>query len=979
MNSFEIEDGVLKKYVGNNTNVTIPDGVTSIGAWAFQYRRRLMSVTIPDSVTSIGECAFSDCNSLMSVTIPDSVTNIGSNAFRKTPWLEAQTAGIICAGKVVIGYTGDETEIALPNNIKSIGECAFINCRDLKTVTIPESVTSIGPGAFEGCSKLVNVTILKGVTSIGECAFKDCRSLTSVTIPDSVTIIGRRAFDNCTSLQSVSIPEGVTSIESSTFSSCSNLKSVTIPNTVKSIGGWAFHLCDNLAIVKIPEGLTSIGESAFFGCHKLKNLKIPNSVTSIENQAFGYSGLTSITIPKNTTHIAYRAFDSCRGLKKINFEEGYIYRPVKLPGISASEIVDPKAFAYAILYQSGKVWDSAIAAYEQEHKSEIDSILMEIITILNANSKESVAKKAVEFALNNVSMVSADTFKQFYSVIYKKKFKCLKLMIEDTNAQTVLLDGGLMPEEKNTEIQKKHPIEKLVTDNWKYCEETKKLQKIITKGIPYVDSEELSSPEAVILVVFAYAIQVDDSITYYSMYKTSYVHSKPDPIADEIASCLNKEKLQELLEKLAFDKRYEKEGYLLPFGRYASPAQIRKLITQMRKWEDWGLYSATGRKNIIIGRGALMLSDTREAMMAIDKANALSYYASLRGTTETILRDTVLSEFGFDTNSKKRYDLGNNAAVISLENDLSLSVYDENAGKTVKSIPKKGSDEKLYDAAKADFSDLKKNIKRVISNRKSLLFSAFLSGTGFQPNEWKSIYLVNPVLNAIASLIIWQQNNVCFTCDRTGKTVLSNENVYTIDGHALITVAHPKEMHSSEIKNWQSYFIDHGLKQPFEQIWEPVYKENEISKDRYEGCTLPVYRFMGKKTHGIDVWGYNEYSEYFGVSLIDCELEVWTELRPFTHENAANAVYELGEFTIKHFSRYANHIVYLLDKWTIEDRIGKNDPTIGAVLDGLTVAQVCDFIALAAEKKSTDSLAVLMDYKNKNYDNFDPMTEFTLE
>ena len=552
-------------------------------------------------------------------------------------------------------------------------------------------------------------------------------------------------------------------------------------------------------------------------------------------------------------------------------------------------------------------------------------------------------------------------------------------MIEDINAQTVLLDGRLMPKGKDIEIQKKHPIEKLVTDNWKYCDETRELQKIITKGIPYVDSEELSSPEAVILVVLAYSIQVDDSIAYYSMYKTNYVHSKLDPIADQIASCLNKEKLQELLEELAFNKRYEKEGYLLPFGRYASPDQIKKLITQMRKWENWNQYSVTGRKSIIIGRGALMLSDTREAMMAIDKVKALSYYASLRGTSETILRDTVLSEFGFDTDCKKRYDLGSNAAVISLEKDLSLSVYDEKAGKTVKSIPKKGSDEKLYDAAKADFSDLKKNIKRVISNRKSLLFSAFLSGTGFQPNEWKSIYLVNPVLNAIASLIIWQQNNVCFTCDRTGKTVLSNENVYTIDGHALITVAHPKEMHSSEIKNWQRYFIDHGLKQPFEQIWEPVYKENEISKDRYEGCTLPVYRFMGKKTHGIDVWGYNEYSEYFGVSLIDCELEVWTELRPFTHENAANAVYELGEFTIKHFSRYANHIVYLLDKWTIEDRIGKNDPTIGAVLDGLTVAQVCDFIALAAEKKSTDSLAVLMDYKNKNYDDFDPMTEFTLE
>ena len=62
-------------------NLTIPDGVTSIGNYAFIGCSDLTSVTIPDSVTSIGGFAFRDCIGLTSVTIPASVTSIGNGAF----------------------------------------------------------------------------------------------------------------------------------------------------------------------------------------------------------------------------------------------------------------------------------------------------------------------------------------------------------------------------------------------------------------------------------------------------------------------------------------------------------------------------------------------------------------------------------------------------------------------------------------------------------------------------------------------------------------------------------------------------------------------------------------------------------------------------------------------------------------------------------------------------------------------------------
>ena len=67
--------------VFTDTSYVIPQGIRSIGDYAFLNCTSLTSITIPDSVTSIGDFAFFDCTSLTSVTIPGSVTSIGNNAF----------------------------------------------------------------------------------------------------------------------------------------------------------------------------------------------------------------------------------------------------------------------------------------------------------------------------------------------------------------------------------------------------------------------------------------------------------------------------------------------------------------------------------------------------------------------------------------------------------------------------------------------------------------------------------------------------------------------------------------------------------------------------------------------------------------------------------------------------------------------------------------------------------------------------------
>lgn len=103
----EVEEKILERDMLGSPDdecITIPEGFTEIGEYAFYDFKSLESITIPYSVTTIGEYAFSRCENLEEINLPDSVTTIGDRAFDGCRSLET---------------------IKMPANLEKIGECIF--------------------------------------------------------------------------------------------------------------------------------------------------------------------------------------------------------------------------------------------------------------------------------------------------------------------------------------------------------------------------------------------------------------------------------------------------------------------------------------------------------------------------------------------------------------------------------------------------------------------------------------------------------------------------------------------------------------------------------------------------------------------------------------------------------------------------------------------------------------------------------------
>ena len=212
--------GTLAQWCQISNDLSLLENAVSITLDDVTDLKALTELTIPDNVESIGSYAFAYCKKLTSVKIPESVKSIDSAFYACSKNLAVTYGGTLAQWCVM------DNDQYLLYNAASITLDDVTDLRALTELTVPDNVESIGNCALAYCTKLTSVKISAGVKSIGRHAFYHS-GLTSLEIPEGVESIDNFAFSYCTSLTSMTIGRGVTRIGAFVFSECSALDSVT--------------------------------------------------------------------------------------------------------------------------------------------------------------------------------------------------------------------------------------------------------------------------------------------------------------------------------------------------------------------------------------------------------------------------------------------------------------------------------------------------------------------------------------------------------------------------------------------------------------------------------------------------------------------------------------------------------------------------------------------------------------------------------
>ena len=364
-------------YSAQISSLIIENGVTKLGAFAFDGLSALATVVFKGSAPQIGQYCFfgttvtaaytcdatwtSDVLKNYGGTITWSATHTGDEitdpavepTCTKTGLTEGRhcsACGIILKAQTTVPATGHnygEWIVTKEATCTTDGEenrtCA--TCGEVEThiiaaahswddgvITTQPTNTSTGVKLYTCtvCSETKEEILPATSLSYGSCG----TNLTYVLETNgTLTISGNGYMENYRyseraewyynysyKIKTVVIEDGVTSIGSYAFYDCTNIAKVYIPDSVTSIGGYAFRDCSSLTSITIPDGVTNIGSYAFDNCKNLTSITIGNGVTSIGDSAFiGCFSLTSIIIPDGVMSIGNRAFYSCSKLANVYY------------------------------------------------------------------------------------------------------------------------------------------------------------------------------------------------------------------------------------------------------------------------------------------------------------------------------------------------------------------------------------------------------------------------------------------------------------------------------------------------------------------------------------------------------------------------------------------------------------------------------------------------------------------------------------
>ena len=265
--------------------ITISEGITTVGSLAFYFCRDITKVNLPTSLKQINWQAFRQTTNLKSISLPKGLEVLQERAFN--------ASGI--------------TSIVIPGSVKTVGALAFFQSY-IEKATIEDGVEILDSAAFSQCG-LKEITIPGSVKEIKDSCFSEIWGLSKVTINNGVEKIDGGAFYG-TAIKEIEIPASVLTIDDSAFSDCGKIQTinVAIDNQNYSSQNDSLYNKDKTKIIRYPSGkkdtefevpstVKEIGNSCFSSCGNLGKIQITSNVEKLATSSFVNQGnLTEINV-----------------------------------------------------------------------------------------------------------------------------------------------------------------------------------------------------------------------------------------------------------------------------------------------------------------------------------------------------------------------------------------------------------------------------------------------------------------------------------------------------------------------------------------------------------------------------------------------------------------------------------------------------------------------------------------------------------
>lgn len=202
--------------------------------------------------------------------------------------------------------------------------------------------------------------------------------------------------------------------------------------------------------------------------------------------------------------------------------------------------------------------------------------------------------------------------------------------------------------------------------------------------------------------------------------------------------------------------------------------------------------------------------------------------AERHGWTLEDLADRSIPSGGFEPTGQQLIDYGTRTFTALLADDLSVSLVNNETGKTIRSLPKGRADEdpEIFTDAKKDFSAAKKELKAAAKLQPERLHLAMCTQRSWGTGEYGRYFVDHPVMIRLATRLAWVASNAETTLEfrplTDGTLVGIDDGEVALDEQATITIAHGQKIGLTVASLWQQHLIDYEVPPLFPQFGRPT-------------------------------------------------------------------------------------------------------------------------------------------------------------